>query len=270
MHTFTPKQLSLATINLLDNIMEEPIKPTYDPACPKWDILHQCPGADRYLNDEITQYILTYVTKFYAKHEEGHDVNHALNVLRNAINITQQNAIQLNHIQEIMFPLIMLGHDILDHKMIARGTIPDSNEVSNFYVTAIKMMSTHVGITYNATQCENIISHIHLNCSWSKRTISETCSDINDDILRLILQDADWLEAVGWISLHRCWSYSYDYWKRNILKNLEYRNVDKQEIYSMIMKIVDTKLIYIPDGMNFQKHLNDVVKRFHKIYVSSV
>jgi HD superfamily phosphodiesterase len=273
MESFTPKQLTSTTIGLLDAIMTKPIKVAHEPERPTFAILWQCPGADKYLSDFIVELINEGMTRLYAKHEEGHGVSHALDVLRNAIEISKN--MELGELQQMLFPLVMLGHDILDHKMIARGTMPNPGDVKQFYIEILKVMFNQLGGTsYNLQYCASNIKKIHLNCSWSKRATSKAC---DNDILRLILQDADWLEAIGGIGLKRCWSYQTDYWKRNDMKNADYDGpIDKQEIYTTMAKHIDEKLFHVAAGMNFDysrdlaNGLNDVIARFYTTYMTNV
>jgi HD superfamily phosphodiesterase len=272
MEAFTPKQLTPTTIDLLDDIMAEPIKVAHKPERPTFAILWKCPGSNKYLNNDIVKFIEEGITRLYAKHEEGHGVSHVLDVLRNAIEISK--SMFLSEIQQMMFALIMLGHDALDHKMKARGTMPDPDDVRQFYVDALNMMNDELGGTsYNAQYYASNIEEIHLNCSWSKRATSKAC---DNDILRLILQDADWLEAIGGIGLKRCWSYQTDYWKRNDMKNADYDGpIDKQEIYTTMAKHIDEKLVHVAAGMNFDysrdlaNGLNDVIARFYTTYMTN-
>ncbi len=85
----------------------------------------------------------------------------------------------------------------------------------------------------------DVIFYVHSNCSWSKRKDSKPLvSPLCRDIIRQILQDADWLEAIGEIGIKRC------QWHQRWFHKTE--NVD-----SYVVEHIHEKLLHIPSGMNF-------------------
>jgi len=129
--------------------------------------------------------------------DPGHQWDHGITVYLNALQIIEAEQIELDETSAKMLPYVMIGHDFRDHKMLARGIEMVSQEDIRAYY------EEHLG----KALADEVI-HIHNNCSWSNRAASKPYhKDRRRDVLRKILQDADWLEALGYGGIWRCQVY---------------------------------------------------------------
>jgi uncharacterized protein len=171
--------------------------------------------------------LLAFARKAYANHDTAHNFDHALNVYNRAIDIViAEGRDKIMTEWEIkMFPYIMIGHDFRDHKLIARGIGLSEEIINEFY-------KSELGPLHAA-----LVIHIHNNCSWSKRSKSSPAPIA--DWLREILQDADWMEAIGKVGLTRCIEYT---------KSI---GTAEKDIPAEVCKHIREKLLLIPDALNF-------------------
>jgi HD superfamily phosphodiesterase len=207
---------------------------------------------------------------FYASYDSSHNVDHAFKVLENALEIMQHEDISMGVFCWAIFPLVMLGHDILDHKMVERGIAPNHASVHKFYTDVVTELA--VKMDWPDRVIDELvfsIEQIHLNCSWSKRIASIKCNQYH---LQKILQDADWLESTGRICLERCWSYQLELRSHAIINNTE---PDYQHLFTIICRHIEEKIIHIPASMNY-KHTqerasaaNKIVIEFYNIYLDN-
>lgn len=174
----------------------------------------------------VPKSLMDFVVRAYAKHDKAHDQNHVYHVFYNAIKIVQQENIQMTEQEQKEFPFVMLCHDVLDHKM--KDTL-DPDEVYEFYESQL------------GSESASKIAYIHNNCSWSKRL--ESVPLTSGDWMRLVLQDADWLEAIGAVGLQRC----IDYTNANAPTN---ENTGAH-IRAAVCKHINEKLLLIADNLNF-------------------
>lgn len=235
----------------------------------------------------IPAHIAYLVTAAYAKMPIGHDEEHAYDVWGNAQYILTQLDIKLTPIERILFYYIILLHDAHDHKFAKSGRCLDIDDLRAKYRLALGIdlyaaiydiinnghelsaflarfkQELHINIVSGQLsnciidyilsqlldQCVDIIIHIHTNCSWSKRAISKPVeSNLCRDILRRVLQDADWLQAIGHVGIFRCREYQTEYHGTD--------DVDKH-IYAHIHE----KILHIPAGMNFDVTRAIIVER---------
>lgn len=120
----------------------------------------------------------------YSHHDAAHNIDHALAVYNNAMHI----ALSVDGPTTREFAITMLFHDARDHKM---KVCLDAEILHDFYVG-------QVGI-----EACGRIETTHATCSWSRRHLVH-----RRDLFCKILQDADWIEAIGEVGLRRCIEYT--------------------------------------------------------------
>lgn len=150
--------------------------------------------ANQAYRNLMSESLRDFAKKAYANHDAAHDLNHAYKVLHNARKIAAAEHMILDPTESRIFDAVMLCHDVRDHKLIAANRALSWQECHDYYVAEF-------GEDLAAT-----IEHIHDNCSWSKRQTSIAAPKC--ERLRLLLQDADWMEAVGETGLSRCLQYN--------------------------------------------------------------
>jgi uncharacterized protein len=187
--------------------------------------------------------LLNFAKKAYENHDSAHDFNHAMRVWNRAQQIIKMEELQLSEAELTILPYVIIGHDFRDHKLL--HTSLSENEIYNFYIS-------EVGEIY-----AKVIVHCHNNCSWSKRNTSISHNEF--DLLRKLLQDADWLDALGENGLNRC---------------IQYSNAIGKPFPSNVVQHIKEKLLHIQDFLNFQaskkivqiEHLNQPLLDFLTIY----
>lgn len=174
---------------------------------------------------EIIPELHDFLEWAYAGADDAHDKKHALQVHANFCEIVRQEGVQLSIKEAKMAPYVTTLHDVLDHKR------PEAKRPPEWFVRQwlMAMLEDHKSVLE--------IMHIHKNCSWSKRNESRPYrSDGSGDTLRLLLQDADWLEAVGKVGLERCIAYT--------------KSVGGRVPEDVCQHIKD-KLLHIPERLNY-------------------
>ena len=171
--------------------------------------------------------LLTFASYAYANHDSAHNLEHAKNVLRNALTIIEKEGINCDAVEERELPYVMIGHDFRDHKLVERGLCCTAEEIEDFYRKELGEGSAAK------------ILHIHDNCSWSKRKSSIPLE--SGDWMRKVLQDADWLEAIGNVGLQRCINY-----------NSSVRGVTDAMLIQDVCLHIREKLLLIPTELNYE------------------
>jgi HD superfamily phosphodiesterase len=169
------------------------------------------------------------IRAYNALEDPAHDMTHARKVLANAHQIVTNERIDLLPDEIVIFDYVMLAHDILDHKAVARGKGLSYRKIHEFTVQQFGALLAF------------FIEYIHNNCSWSKRKQSVPIpgNPYVRDILRQILQCADWMEAIGVEGIERCRQYSR-------LVNPTYTD---QQIEQCIRDHINENLIHIRDEL---------------------
>ncbi|KAJ3015183.1 hypothetical protein HKX48_004735 [Thoreauomyces humboldtii] len=187
--------------------------------------------------------LLAFAEKAYANHDPAHSLSHVLRVHWNALAIIANEPIQLSPIELRILPYVTVLHDALDHKLVALGLTLPAPVVHEFYLTEL------------GPELTAIVEHMHDNCSWSKRAISTPAKD--HDVVRKILQDADWVEAVGTVGLERCIAYQ---------KTL---GTQPEDVPRGVCTHIREKLLKIYDALNYdasrrlsQEHGEDPLRRY--------
>lgn len=171
---------------------------------------------------EVPEHLYYFAKINYAYHDPAHDFSHAFKVFRNAVDIINNEGIILTDQEKIMLPYVMLCHDLRDHKLINSGHCISEEELYEYY-------SSHLGV-----KIAKDLIHIHANCSWSNR---KTATPAIHDKLRKILQDADWLEAIGEVGIQRC---------------IEYTRANGGNVPTDVCKHIREKLLFIKYELNYE------------------
>jgi hypothetical protein len=173
---------------------------------------------------KISPSLAAFLDEAYDGADAAHDKMHALRVHENMCWIVQEEGMELSERERVMMPYVSTMHDILDHKRpIAKR--PREALVLQWLVDELN----------GDREVAEEIMYIHRNCSWSKRNDSEPLAD---DRLRLLLQDADWLEALGEVGLERCVAFS--------------KAIGVADVEANVRKHIQEKLLFIPGALNFE------------------
>jgi HD superfamily phosphodiesterase len=167
-----------------------------------------------------------FMRRGYADHDEAHNYEHAQHVLENAVMIATKEGIDTTAHQNLI-TLIMLGHDLRDHKVVDMGRGLSEAEIRQFYTDMVGKDNAEM------------ILHIHNNCSWSKRKTSIPLE--SDDWMRQLLQDADWIEAIGNVGIRRCIDYQH----------AAIPDLTDTDCKKYVCAHIREKLLLIPDELNF-------------------
>lgn len=165
--------------------------------------------------------------------DESHDKNHHLKVLSNVREIICRGEYRFTEEEISIMTYASMLHDSLDHKYInSWRKHVDRDEI-------LKFMISELG-EFNG----NICIHIIENISWSKEMNGLTTKLEDRDILRQIVQDADWLEALGEIGIRRCELFRKT---SNFDKN---KSITEEQIKEDIKSHIHEKLLLIPRRLN--------------------
>jgi hypothetical protein len=179
----------------------------------------------------MTQLIEEFAKLAYQNHDLAHGFPHAERVYHNALAIIDGAHLQMTAQEQLELPYVMYGHDFRDHKLVSEGTCLPEQVIQDFYKGQLGEVSA------------NKIKHIHENCSWSQRKRATPLPD--GDWMRLVLQDADWLEALGEEGLTRC---------------IQYTQFVGGHVPEDVCRHIHEKLLLIPQNFNYQT-TRDLVKQ---------
>lgn len=168
-----------------------------------------------------------FVSIAYARHDPAHDADHAWKVLDNAESIRKMGTVKLSPEEDAIFDWVMAGHDAGDHKMPVDSRLSDE-ELTKIYTDRF------------GNELAAAIVEIHQNCSWSKRL---TRKPVKYETLMKILQDADWIEAIGAVGLQRCIDFTTH----------AMPGATPVEIAAAVCKHIREKLLLIPAELNFDQ-----------------
>lgn len=152
-------------------------------------------------------------------HDSAHDFQHAMRVLAAARFIANSDKIYLETWEKFALPYVMVGHDFLDHKQQIH--LPE-DQIREFYTREL------------GADIAKVVMHVQANSSWSKRDTSTPATP--SDTLRLLLQDADWLDAIGETGVRRC---------------IEYTESKHGKVPEDVCVHAREKLLKIPDRLNY-------------------
>ena len=132
--------------------------------------------------------VLQFVEKNTAQFDESHDVNHALSVYKNALEIANSEYPEYDH-QIILYSSML--HDVCDHK----------------YTNCIKKSELDDFIKTNLSfEKANIVIDIIENLSYSKEIRGQR-KNVHPPYLDIV-SDADRIEAIGETGINRCIAYT--------------------------------------------------------------
>lgn len=180
-------------------------------------------------------HINDFLKKALKNHDDAHDISHAWRVYLNAVFIANSEEIALTDKELEEFPLVILCHDVLDHKI--KNPALHERDVMKFYVDCVGVQSA-VKIDY-----------IHKNCSWSNRKSATPLT--SGDWMRKVLQDADWLDALGYDGLVRCMLYT----------KTTFPDATEEELKKRVQDHIREKLLLIPEELNFETSKRLVIER---------
>lgn len=171
--------------------------------------------------------LVQFAYRGYANHDSAHDYQHAVRVFANAHAILhrENTAHTLQEFKEL--PYVMLCHDLRDHKLLSRKCL-SAEEIERFYISELGEASARK------------IIHIHANCSWSNRKTSTPLAQ--GDWMRQLLQDADWIDALGKHGLARCIEFA----------TASLNETATADITAAVCKHIKEKLLLIPNELNFE------------------
>lgn len=162
-----------------------------------------------------------FAMKAYKDFDMSHDYTHALAVYSNVskfIKLVPEERAE-DDIKIVKYAAIL--HDTYDHKYKDKGLGKDV--IHDFILSQLGDINGKVCI------------HIIDNISWSKRKVSTPLN--NKDWMRILVQTADWIEALGPTGLERCIEYT-----RAVhpgCGDLQIRDDVCQHINEKLLKIVD-------------------------------
>lgn len=183
---------------------------------------------------QISDEFFEFAVRAYANHDTAHNFTHAMTVYKNALYILESEIakgtiVNVTEEELIEFPYAIIGHDFRDHKLIEHGLCLSSEEITAFYQKHLP-----------SEESVQKILHIHDNCSWSNRIASVPLK--TGDWMRRVLQDADWLEALGQTGLDRCAQF----------KKFRNPNITEFESNSITYDHIMDKLLKIPSELNYE------------------
>ena len=169
-----------------------------------------------------------FVRKWTAKFDESHGLEHALYVAANVAIISKTLAAIKPDDLEIM-TVAALMHDLRDHKYADNPDIVSETD-----------MRSHIDRVFYSTETTNLIMHIIGNMSWSKERAGKNVPitiNLKHELMRRIVQDADWLEAIGEVGIRRCITYN------TVI--LGSKNIERD-----VCAHIRVKLCHIPDALH--------------------
>lgn len=182
--------------------------------------------------EELKRRIDEFMERGYANHDLAHNIDHARQVYSNMELLLKRANARIAPEEEIELRCIGLGHDLRDHKLVHLGLCLSAEEIKAFYESIL------------GPKAALDVIHIHENCSWSKR--KESVPLEFGDWMRQLLQDADWLEAIGEAGLQRC---------------IDYTHACMGDRPDLVCKHILEKLLLIPEELNFDVSKELVAER---------
>lgn len=178
--------------------------------------------------------LLVFAKHCYDKFDDSHGIKHGIDVMTNVYKIVLNldNSIDDQDFNEII--VAGLIHDVRDHKYLDKCI--SEEELDKFlysYFSEEKNSQNH--------DSANTVKHIINNISWSKEVKGLNKPLETKDWKRKIVQEADWIEALGENGLKRCIDYG-------IYAGLS--------IPSDVCKHINEKLLIIPSKLTFKYTLN--------------
>lgn len=187
------------------------------------------PSTDNVAQDRIIPVpasLVEFAKVAYARHDLAHNIHHVYRVWGYAQRIICASRQDMTDTEIREFPYTVLLHDARDHKLVNRGICLSAETIAQFLISELGEASAQK------------ILLIHERCSWSNRTTSEPLP--TGDWMRRVLQDADWLDALGEIGITR----SEDYARLN--------DADELEVVAHTKRHIIDKLLLIPAAFTYE------------------
>lgn len=200
-----------------------------------------------------------------------HDLEHGVTVVGNTAEIlegtakvdssdvTRDHATVPAEVHWLVFGVSVIlsagFHDVRDHKHMNMGTPTVSEEDLRDFVadifrhirgTECGKRSKYFTRTYTVFAARDAVLSAIDRSSWSKRAATSqwiSTAPSADATLTRILQDADWLEAIGTGGIQRCID-----WSRKTMPS-----ATDAEIRARVCAHIEEKLIKIPDTLSYAK-----------------
>lgn len=176
--------------------------------------------------------VIGYLESVFVGRDESHDINHSLRVYENCLKIMISEDIVVNKEFSNFILVVSMCHDVPDHKYVGSG---DTNTKESL-VSSLREFLMGNGMTLKLIDIAIILID---NISWSKEMRGENNKFKNPfhEMLRRLIQDADWLDALGSVGLERC---------------IQYTTARKGKVPEDVCQHIKEKLLLIPEHMHFE------------------
>lgn len=169
--------------------------------------------------------LLNACAEHYKRYDSSHGFDHALEVMKNLFLILENGYADTRDEEFEILVAAALVHDLFDHKY--------QNTENN----CLDVL-THCG----SPEQQNMVMGICQNISWSKEQAGKNKPlTAPREWMRLTIQDADWLDALGERGLQRCIDYT--------TKKLKI--TDPKAVSEHVCKHIREKLLLIPKKLNY-------------------
>lgn len=190
----------------------------------------------------IEPQLVAFAKLAYANFDQSHDFNHALLVWRNVDMMLRNSVVPIDTWNRRIVDWAAVLHDTYDYKYAGVG---------------LPVETIQAFIRQHLYADADICIHIIENMSWSKRHLAKPLA--HNDWMRLLVQSADWLEALGDTGLHRCITYTLKTHPDASME--EVRVIVKQHIVEKILNIRDAMPPYAQIIVDLHR-LNAPIERY--------
>ena len=174
--------------------------------------------------------LIEFAKNEYALFDASHDISHVERVWTNAQAIMDKADTPMSDKTREMIMYACYLHDIIDHKYV-KG----ADQIANVEHRLREFVTRQIG-----AEQANVLIAIIKNISWSSEVAGENKSLPEQDVRRRIVQNADWLDAIGNPGIKRC--YDYGVAKYGLTGN---------SAIPRILAHIDDKLLKIRDRLHF-------------------
>ncbi len=159
--------------------------------------IHTCIFVEMSWSISVPYPVEIFARKALKEFDESHDYDHGVRVWENAQKILR--ALNGQHFDWPDIDIIMCAcvlHDTLDHKYKEQQT-----------VTRDDVRQLVIGVFGSPDAADTVVDIID-NISWSAERAGRNRPLPHRDVLRQIVQCADWMDALGMVGIKRCRDYS--------------------------------------------------------------
>ena len=179
-----------------------------------------------------------YVKANTSSHDEGHGLPHALQVCKTSLDIAKEN---YPSIDTTLLSICALVHDVCDHKFI--NSESKTKELYNFLCQRLDKEKT-----------ERVMRITDL-VSFSKEKKKGSTLEGEDELIRMIVADADRIEALGIVGIKRCYLYT---------KGANKEHKFEENLKDLIKHAYDKLLRLYPEGYIKTKRGREIAEPLHK------